>query len=232
MKISEMMYLITSVWFNTFAMPFNDTDTFEPTEPSITGDMEIEDSFKNVITVEKVYANSRIADIHFGKLFTVEIYINKSPYNKSPYEYAPTSMFHEQIYRELLKIGWVKTVYATMILCQSGLKRRSDRRMNIELLITRAIYDGIPEMLSNILNTDWHKLSYDFQTETHTFMKNGTDFQVYGEIDNDWIKDFVTERFDAMMKDCQSHNFIECAAVLLRWKEKNQTDNNEEDMGL
>lgn len=223
MKISEMMHLMTSVWFNEFATPVTDTDTFEPTEPSITGDMEIEDSFKNTITVEKVETDSHQLDIHFGKLFTVGIYINKSPY-----EYAPTSMFHEQIYLELLKIGWIKTVYATMTLGQSGLKSTTDRRMKMEVLIARAIYDGIPEMLSNILNTDWHKLSYDFQTETHTFMKNGTDFQVYGEIDNKWITDFVTKSFDAMMKDCQSHNFIECAAVLLDWKKKNIPDDKEE----
>jgi len=226
MKISEMVRLMTSVWFNKLTTPFIDTDTFKPTEPSITGDMEIEDSFKNTITVKKVEINSHRLDIYFGKLFTVEIYINKSPY-----EYAPASMFHEQICYELLKIGWVKTVYATMILGQSGLKRTSDRRMKMELMIAHAIYDGSPEMLSNILNTDWHKLSYDFQTETHTFVNNGIDFPVYGEIDNKWVTNFVTKSFDAMMNDCQSHNLIECAAVLLDWKKKN-INGDKEEIGL
>lgn len=218
-----MVHLMTSVWFDDFALPLIDTDTFESVEPSINGDMEIEDSFKNTITVEKVYTNSHELTIQFCKLFTAKIYINKFPY-----EYAPLSLFNELILIGLLKIGWVKTVYATMILGQSGLKSASGRRGKMEQMIARAIYDGVPEMLLNILNTDWHKLSYDFQTETHTFMKNGIDFQVYGEIDNDWIKYFVTESFDAMMKDCQSRNHIECAAILLDWKKKNIPDDKEE----
>ena len=223
MKISEMMHLMTSVWFNEFATPVIDTDTFEPTEPSITGDMEIEDSFKNTITVEKVKTNSHQLDIHFGKLFAVKIYIWKFPY-----QYAPVSSFREEIYYGLLKIGWIKTVYATMTLGQSGLKSTTDRRVKMEMMVAHAIYDGSPDMLSTILNTDWYKLSYDFQSETHTFMKNGTDFQVYGEIDNKWITDFVTKSFEAMLNDCQSHNFIECVAVLLDWKKNNIHDDKEE----
>ena len=224
MKISEMVYLMTSVWFNEFAYPAIDADTFEPIEPSITGDMEIEDSFKNIITVEKVETNIHQLDIRFGKLFTVKIYIWKFPYI-----FTPVSMFHERILLGLLKIGWVKSVYTIMTLDnKSGLKSTTDRRAKLEIMVAHSIYDGSPEMLSTILNTDWHKLSYDFQSETHTFMKNGTDFQVYGEIDNDWIKNFVTESFDTMMKDCQSHNFIECVAVLLDWKKKNINDDKKE----
>ena len=223
MKISEMVRLMTTVWFKQTAIPVFDTDTFEPIEPSIAGDMEIEDSFKNIITVKKVVTNSHRLDISFGKLFTVEIYINKFPY-----EFAPMSLFHEKILHELLKIGWVKTFYATMTLGQSGLKSTTDRRVKMEQMVAFAIYDGSLEMLSTILNTDWHKLSYDFQSETHTFMKNGTDFMVYGEMSNDWIKDFVTESFDTMMKDCQLRNHIECAAVLLDYKKKNIPDKEEE----
>jgi hypothetical protein len=223
MKISELVRLITSVWFKEYAVPVIDTDTFELIYPQITGDMEIEDSFKNIITVKKVETNSHLLDLKFGKLFTVELYIDKFPY-----VFAPTSMFHEQIYLELLKIGWVKTVYATITLGQSGLKCASDRRGIMEMLVARAIHDGIPEMLLTVLNTDWHKLSYDFQTETHTFMKNGTDFQVYGEMSNDWIKDFITESFEAMLKDCQSNNFIECTAILLDWKKTHIPDDKEE----
>ena len=223
MKISELVRLMTSVWFNTSAVPVIDTDTFEPIEPSITGDMEIKDSFKNIITVKKVENNSHRLNVYFGKLFTVEIYINKFPY-----EFAPMSLFHEKILHELLKIGWVKTFYATMTLGQFGLKCASDRKMKMEQMIAFSIYDGSLEILSNVLNTDWHKLSYDFQSETHTFMKNGTDFQVYGEMNNDWINDFVTESFEAMMEDCQSLNLIEHAAVLLEYKKHNIPDNEEE----
>ena len=222
MKISEMVRLMTTVWFKQTAIPVFDTDTFKPIEPSITGDMEIEDSFKNIITVKKVENNSHRLNVYFGKLFTVEIYINKFPY-----EFAPMSLFHEKILHELLKIGWVKTFYATMTLGQSGLKCATYRKIRMEQMVAFSIYDGSLEMLSTILNTDWHKLSYDFQSETHTFMKNGTDFMVYGEISNDWIKDFVTESFEEMMKDCQSLNLIECAAVLLEYKKNNIPEEKE-----
>ena len=222
MKISELVHLMTIVWFKDEIIPVYDTDTFEPTDPSITGDMEIEDSFKNIITAEKVETDNNRLDIYFGKLFTVKIYINKFPY-----QFAPVSLFHEQIYHELLKIGWVKTVYATITLGQSGLKCVSYRRTKMEQMIAHAIYDGIPEMLSNVLNTDWHKLSYDFQTETHTFMKNSIDFQVYGEIDNDWIKEFVAKSFEAMIEDCQSRDHIECIPILLNYKKNNIPEEKE-----
>jgi hypothetical protein len=222
MKISEMVYLATTVWFKDKIIPVHDTDSFEPTEPSITGDMEIEDSFKNVITAEKVENDNNRLDIHFGKLFTVKIYINKFPYL-----FAPISVFHEQIYYEFLKIGWVKTVYATMIL-GSGLKCTSERRFKIKRMVTHTIYDESPDMLFNVLNTDWHKLSYEFQSETHTFMRNGIDFQVYAEIDNDWIKDFITEKFEVIIEDYQSRNLIECIAALLDYKKKHIPDDKEE----
>lgn len=225
MKISELVHLMTIVWFKDKIVPVYDTDAFEPADPSITGDMEIEDSFKNIITLEKVETDNNRLDIHFGKLFIVKIYINKFPY-----QFAPVSLFHEQIYREFLKIGWVKTTYSTMILGRFGLKCTSERRLKMKQLIAYTIYDGSPDMLFNVLNTDWHKLSYDFQSETKTFMRNSIDFQVYCEIDNNWIKDFITEKNEAIIEDYQSRNLIECIPILLDWKKKHITD--EEEMKL
>ena len=222
MKISEIVRLMAIV-FKDKIVPVYDTDSFEPTDPSITGDMEIEDSFKNVITAEKVESDNNRLDIHFGKLFTVKIYINKFPY-----QFAPVSAFHEQIYREFLKIGWVKTAYSTMILGRSGLKCTSERRLKMKQMIAYAIYDGSPDMLFNVLNTDWHKLSYDFQSETNTFMRNGIDFQVYAEIDNDWIKDFITEKFEMIIEDYQSRNLIECIPIILDYKKKHLKPKEEE----
>ena len=225
MKLSELVRLMTTVWFKEFASPLIDTDTFEPMYPQITGDTEITDSYYNNMFVKKDESNSHIIEIRCGRLFSLKLCINAFPF-----AYAPPALFMDIIYIELLKIGWMKSVCATLILNCDGKGAKglaSNRRYNFESLIARAVYDGIPEMLSNVLNTDWHKLSYDFQSETHTFMKNGTDFMVYGEISNDWIKDFVTESFEEMMKDCQSLNLIECAAVLLEYKKNNIPEEKE-----
>ena len=228
MKIRELVHLMTSEWFKEYMQSsVIDTHEFELINPSITGDMEIEDSFKNIITIKKVENNSRRLNVYFGKLFTVEIFINKFPY-----EFAPMNLFNENILCRLLKIGWVRTFYVTMTLGQSGLKCALDRKMKMEKMVAYAIYCGNLDMLSTILNIDWHKLSYDFQSETHTFLKNDTIFQVYGEMSNDWIKDFVTEGFEEMMEDCQSRNLIEHAAVLLNWKKKNISDDKEETVVL
>ena len=226
MKISEMVRLMTSVWFKEFASPLTDADIFKPFYPQITGDTEITDSYYNNMFVKKDEDNIHVIEIHCGRLFSIKLC-----FNAFPFAYAPPSLFMDIIYVELLKMGWVKSVCATLILNCDGKGAKGlapNRRYKFELLIAKAVYDGIPEMLSNILNTDWHKLSYDFQSGTHTFMRNGIDFQVYGEMSNDWIKDFVTESFEAMIKDCQLRNHIECAAVLLDWKKKNIPEDKEE----
>lgn len=225
MKISELVRLMTSEWFKEFAVPFIDTDTFKPFYPQITGDTEITDSYHNNMFVKKDESNSCVIEIRCGSLFSIKLYINTFPFT-----YAPPSLFMSIIYTELLKMGWMKSVCATLILNCDGKGAKgmaSNRRYNFEILTARAVYDGIPEMLSNLINTDWRKLSYEFKRETHYFFSI-TDFEVYGEMDNDWIKNFITESFEAMIEDCQLRNHIECVVVLLDYKKKHISDDKEE----
>ena len=224
MKIRELVHLMSSVWFKEFASPLIDADTFEPVYPQITGDTEITDSYLNNMLVKK---DDHIIEIRCGCLFSIKLCITAFPF-----AYAPLTLFMDIIYMELSKMGWMKSVCATLILnCDgngaTGLE--AHRQRNLESLVCKAVYDGIPESFSNLINTDWRKLSDEFRRETHCFFSI-LDFEIYGEMSNDWIKDFVTESFDSILYDLQNCNKLECIAVLLDWKKKNIPDEKEDMM--
>lgn len=198
-----------------------------PTHEDITDVFEVVDDFKPVLVEFDDPPNNAIK-LKCGDYFSIDMYINEFPF-----AYAPRSIFAMKVHSALLKMGFVKMYYTSLVMqCPPKLgKDTVEQRMRMILSdITDALMYNDPKMLDLVLTTDWKGLSLALYESTELFT-SAEEFFEYGYADESWITARMLVDFDSMLKYCNKNNHIECIPVLLEYK-KNHFKPNDEDIEL
>lgn len=143
--------------------------------------------------------------------------------------------------RVLIHIGFVKSFYRMITevsIYMSG-ELINNRFREMKSIIKHSVNANFPTMLSNILNTDWEKISMMYFVYTHRnipaadlnwgFFERDYEFRNYaiGLIMEDVIEDFFKQND---RKD--EGEFVEIKAMLLKWKHEHLDGSGEEEMKL
>ena len=209
-------------------VPMFDTDTYTPSSEDITDVFEVVDDFKPVL-VEFDDRNNHVIKLRCGNDFSIDMYVNEFPF-----AYAPRPIFAMKVRSALLKMGFVKMYYTSLVLqCSPKLgKDTVEQRMRMILSdITDALMYNDPKMLDLVLTTDWKGLSLALYNSTELFTSL-EEFCAYGYADETWITEYMSVEFDSLLKYCNKNNHIECIPVLLEYKKNHFDFDKEEDMEL
>ena len=208
-------------------VPMFDTDTYTPSNEGIAGLFEVVDDFKPVL-IEYDDPPNNAFKLKCGDGFSIDMYVNEFPF-----ACAPRQLFAMKVRTALLKMGFVKMYYASLVMqCSPKLEKdRPGQRMRMMLSeITDALIDNDPKTLDLVLTTDWNRLSLEMYNSTELFTSL-EEFLAYGYAETWWISEYMSAEFDNLLESCTKRNCIECTTILLKYK-KNHFKLKEEDMVL
>ena len=207
------------------AVQMFDTDT-SPLHEGIDV-FEIVDDFKPIL-IEFDGRNNHVAKLKCGDYFSIDMYTNESIF-----AYIPRHVLEMKVRSKLLKMGFIKMYYASLVMqCSRKLrKNNTGERMKMMLSpIADALMDNDPRMLDLILTTDWNGLSLEMYKSTELFASLD-EFFAYGYAETQWISAYMSVEFEGLLDFCNKNNHIECIPILLEYK-KNHLKLKEEDMML
>ena len=208
-------------------VPMFDTDTYTPSNEDITDVFEVVDDFKPVL-IEFDNRNNCVIKLKCGDDFSIDMYVNEFPF-----AYAPRQTFAMKVHTALLKMGFVKMYYTSLVMqCSPELgKDTSEQRIRLMLSEIRdALMDNDPKILDLVLTTDWNGLSLVMYRSTELFTSL-EEFLAYGYTNESWISKYMSVEFDSLLEFCNKFNHIECIPILLNYKKKH-FKLKEEDMSL
>ena len=143
--------------------------------------------------------------------------------------------------RTLMHIGFVKSFYrmideVSMYVSNESINKRL---REMRYVIRYSVNANFPTMLSNILETDWEKISMLYFVYTHQDIPaadlNWGFFEKYYEFKNhaiDWIMGDVIGEFFGRNDRKDESKFVEIKAMLLKWKHEHSDGSGEEEMKL
>ena len=143
--------------------------------------------------------------------------------------------------RTLIHIGFVKSFYRMIDELSLYMSSGSiDKRLReMKSIIRHSVTANFPTMLSNILETDWEKISMMYFVYTHQdipaadlnwgFFERDYEFKNY---DIDWIMKAVFEEFFKRNDRKDESEFVEIKAMLLKWKHEHSDSSGGEEMKL
>lgn len=143
--------------------------------------------------------------------------------------------------RTLIHIGFVKSFYRMIdevsIYMSGGSINKKLHEMRS--VIKHSVTANFPTMLSNILETDWEKISMMYFVYTHQdipaadlnwgFFGRDYEFKNYSI---DWIMEDVIDDFFKRNDRKNESEFVEIKAMLLKWKHEHSDGSEEEEMKL
>ena len=203
-----------------------DTDTSLSHE-GITDAFEIVDDFKPIL-IESDDNNGHLIKLRCDDNFSIDMCSSAFPWM-----YAPRRVFEMKVRTKLLKMGFIKMYYTSLVMqCSRKLRtNNTGERMKMMLSpIEDALMDNNPGMLDLILTTDWSGLSLAMYKSTELFTSLD-EFFAYGYAETRWISEYMSVEFEGLLEFCNKNNNIECIPILLDWKKKNIPD-GEEDISL
>lgn len=226
MTIREFTWNMAKV-LQKMVFPMFDTDTYTPSREDITDVFEVVDDFKPVL-IEFDNRNNYAIKLKCGNDFSIDMYINEFPF-----AYAPRQLFAMKVRKALLKMGFVKMYYTSLVMqCSPELATgTAEQRMRMILSdIKDALMDNDPKILNLVLTTDWNGLSSAMYKSIELFTSL-EEFLAYGYADESWISEYISVEFGSLLEFCNKNNHIECIPILLEYK-KNHLKLKEEDMEL